>query len=29
VKSRLKDIGIYRPKHRWTFSPTVTFRLKP
>jgi len=20
VKSRLKDVGIYRPRHRWTFS---------
>ena len=24
VKSRLKDVGIYRPRHRWEFSPTVT-----
>jgi len=23
VKSRTSDIGIYRPKHTWTFSPTV------
>jgi ABC-type polysaccharide/polyol phosphate transport system ATPase subunit len=29
VKSRIKDVGIYRPKHRWTFSPGVKFRLKP
>jgi ABC-type polysaccharide/polyol phosphate transport system ATPase subunit len=29
VKSRLKDVGIYRPRHRWAFSPTVKFRLKP
>ncbi|MEO7191759.1 MAG: ABC transporter ATP-binding protein [Vicinamibacterales bacterium] len=28
VKSRLKDVGIYRPRHRWEFSPTVKFRLK-
>ena len=23
VKSRTKDVGIYRPKHRWEFSPSV------
>lgn len=23
VKSRTKDAGIYRPRHRWTFSPTI------
>jgi ABC-type polysaccharide/polyol phosphate transport system ATPase subunit len=23
VKSRTSDVGIYRPKHVWTFSPTV------
>jgi hypothetical protein len=23
VKSRTSDIGIYRPKHTWTFSPSV------
>jgi ABC-type polysaccharide/polyol phosphate transport system ATPase subunit len=23
VKSRMKDIGVWRPRHRWTFSPTV------
>jgi ABC-type polysaccharide/polyol phosphate transport system ATPase subunit len=28
VKSRVKDVGIYRPKHSWTFSPSVKFRLK-
>jgi ABC-type polysaccharide/polyol phosphate transport system ATPase subunit len=28
VKSRVKDVGIYRPKHRWSFSPNVKFRLK-
>jgi ABC-type polysaccharide/polyol phosphate transport system ATPase subunit len=28
VKSRLKDVGIYRPRHRWEFSG-VTFRIKP
>lgn len=26
VKSRIKDGGIYRPKHRWSFSPTVKFK---
>jgi hypothetical protein len=25
VKSRTKDVGIYRPKHTWTFSDTMTF----
>lgn len=29
VKSRIKDVGIYRPKHSWEFSPAVKFRLKP
>ena len=29
VKSRVKDVGIYRPRHDWTFSPAVRFRLKP
>jgi homopolymeric O-antigen transport system ATP-binding protein len=28
VKSRLRDVGIYRPRHRWQFSPNVRFRLK-
>jgi ABC-type polysaccharide/polyol phosphate transport system ATPase subunit len=23
VKSRTSEVGIYRPKHAWTFSPTV------
>jgi ABC-type polysaccharide/polyol phosphate transport system ATPase subunit len=23
VKSRVKDVGIYRPRHRWEFSPSV------
>jgi ABC-type polysaccharide/polyol phosphate transport system ATPase subunit len=27
VKSRSKDVGIYRPRHRWEFSPSV--RLVP
>jgi len=26
VKSRTHDVGIYRPPHRWTFSPTVRFK---
>jgi ABC-type polysaccharide/polyol phosphate transport system ATPase subunit len=26
VKSRSRDVGIYRPRHRWTFSPNVQFR---
>jgi ABC-type polysaccharide/polyol phosphate transport system ATPase subunit len=26
VKSRTRDVGIYRPPHRWTFSPTVRFK---
>jgi len=25
VKSRTKDVGIYRPRHRWTFSDTLRF----
>jgi ABC-type polysaccharide/polyol phosphate transport system ATPase subunit len=27
VKSRTHDVGIYRPRHHWTFSPTVRFRM--
>ena len=26
VKSRTKEVGIYRPKHRWTFSPTIKYK---
>jgi ABC-type polysaccharide/polyol phosphate transport system ATPase subunit len=26
VKSRTHDVGIYRPRHRWTFSPEVEFK---
>jgi ABC-type polysaccharide/polyol phosphate transport system ATPase subunit len=26
VKSRTQDVGIYRPRHRWTFSPNVVFK---
>jgi homopolymeric O-antigen transport system ATP-binding protein len=25
VKSRTKDVGIYRPRHEWRFSPGLTF----
>jgi ABC-type polysaccharide/polyol phosphate transport system ATPase subunit len=25
VKSRTKDVGIYRPRHAWQFSDTMTF----
>ena len=25
VKSRTRDVGIYRPRHTWTFSPNVEF----
>ena len=27
VKSTTKDVGIYRPAHRWTFSPNVKIHL--
>ena len=26
VKSRTKDVGVYRPEHRWEFSPNIRFR---
>ena len=26
VKSRIHDVGIYRPRHQWTFSPAVQFK---
>jgi ABC-type polysaccharide/polyol phosphate transport system ATPase subunit len=26
VKSRVHDVGIYRPRHQWTFSPGVQFK---
>ena len=26
VKSRTPDVGIYRPRHQWTFSPNVKFK---
>jgi hypothetical protein len=25
VKSRSKDVGIYRPAHRWQFTPNIRF----
>ena len=27
VKSRTKDVGIYRPRHRWEFTRGIRFRL--
>jgi ABC-type polysaccharide/polyol phosphate transport system ATPase subunit len=29
MKSRLKDVGIYRPRHRWEFSGGAKLRMKP
>jgi ABC-type polysaccharide/polyol phosphate transport system ATPase subunit len=29
VKSRIHDVGIYRPRHQWTFSPAVQFKRPP
>ncbi len=29
VKSRVHDVGIYRPRHHWTFSPSVVFKSRP
>jgi hypothetical protein len=26
VKSRTRDVGIYRPRHRWTFSEGIRFK---
>lgn len=28
MKSRLKDVGIYRPKHRWAFEGGISFTPK-
>jgi ABC-type polysaccharide/polyol phosphate transport system ATPase subunit len=28
VSSRTPDVGIYRPRHHWTFSPGVRFKQK-
>jgi ABC-type polysaccharide/polyol phosphate transport system ATPase subunit len=27
VKSRIHDVGIYRPRHRWTFTPNIVFKV--
>ena len=29
VKSRIHDVGIYRPRHQWTFSSAVQFKKPP
>ena len=29
VKSRTKDVGIYRPRHEWHFSDSLTFARAP
>jgi len=29
VKSRAKDVGIYRPRHSWRFSGDMRFKAKP
>jgi ABC-type polysaccharide/polyol phosphate transport system ATPase subunit len=26
VKSRTKDVGVYRPRHDWSFSPNIRFK---
>jgi hypothetical protein len=26
VKSRARDVGIYRPRHHWTFTPNIRFK---
>ncbi|MCL4811780.1 MAG: ABC transporter ATP-binding protein [Vicinamibacteraceae bacterium] len=26
VKSRVKDVGLYRPPHRWSFTPNIRLR---
>jgi ABC-type polysaccharide/polyol phosphate transport system ATPase subunit len=26
VTSRTRDVGIYRPRHRWSFSPNISFK---
>jgi ABC-type polysaccharide/polyol phosphate transport system ATPase subunit len=28
VKSRTHDVGIYRPRHLWTFSPGIVFKTE-
>jgi ABC-type polysaccharide/polyol phosphate transport system ATPase subunit len=29
VKSRTRDVGLYRPAHRWHFTPNIVFRTTP
>jgi ABC-type polysaccharide/polyol phosphate transport system ATPase subunit len=29
VKSRTRDVGIYRPDHRWNFTPNIRFAPAP
>ena len=29
VKSRSRDVGIYRPHHHWQFSPNIRFLARP
>jgi len=29
VKTGIKDVGLYRPKHRWVFSGGVTIHARP
>jgi ABC-type polysaccharide/polyol phosphate transport system ATPase subunit len=26
VKSRTKDVGVYRPRHEWSFTPNIQFK---
>jgi len=26
IKSRIKDVGVYRPPHEWTFSENIRFK---
>ena len=28
VKSRTKDVGIYRPDHHWQFTPNIRFKVR-
>ena len=28
IKSRVRDVGIYRPAHRWTFGGGITFKAE-
>jgi ABC-type polysaccharide/polyol phosphate transport system ATPase subunit len=29
MKSRTRDVGVYRPDHRWSFSPNIRFKTRP